>query len=91
MPDKEARLAATHLLEAIQRIRRYVAGMDEAVFLADPLTSDAVALNLLVIGENASRFPIALRRDETSFDWRDVVALRNRIAHGYESLSFPII
>lgn len=65
--------------------------MDEATFLADAVTCDAVALNLLVIGENASRFPVDLRRDDASFDWRDVVALRRRIAHGYESLSFPVI
>lgn len=91
MPDKETRLAARHILEAIERIRSYLAGMDEAAFLADSLTRDAVAMNLLVIGENATRLPIDLRSQEPELDWQDAIALRHRIAHGYERLSFEVI
>ena len=43
-----------HILQAIQRIERYVAGIDEVVFLASEIVQDAVIRNLEVIGE-ASR------------------------------------
>lgn len=43
-----------HILEAIQRILRYVEDIDEVRFLEDPKTQDAVIRNLEIIGE-ASR------------------------------------
>lgn len=91
MPSKDATLAAAQILEAVERIRDYLTGLDEAAFLADGRTRDAVAMNLLVIGENATRLPTDLRREEVQFDWQDAIALRHRIAHGYESLSFAVI
>lgn len=43
-----------HLLEAIQRVERYSAGIDEVAFVASEIVQDAVIRNLEVIGE-ASR------------------------------------
>lgn len=43
-----------HILEAIQRIERYVGSIGEADFLASEIVQDAVIRNLEVIGE-ASR------------------------------------
>lgn len=43
-----------HILEAIERISRYVEDMDEVAFLNDPRTQDAVIRNFEIIGE-ASR------------------------------------
>jgi uncharacterized protein with HEPN domain len=46
-----------HILEAIERIQQYTAGMDEAGFAGDQKTIDAVVRNFQVIGE-ASTFKI---------------------------------
>lgn len=40
-----------HIVEAIERIRRYVQNMDEAAFAADQRTQDAVIRNFEIIGE----------------------------------------
>lgn len=41
----------SHILEAIQRIRRYVEDIDEVTFLDDSKTQDAVIRNFEIIGE----------------------------------------
>jgi uncharacterized protein with HEPN domain len=40
-----------HIVEAIDRVRRYVEGMVEVEFLQDEKTQDAVIRNFEVIGE----------------------------------------
>lgn len=45
----------SHILEAIDRIGRYVGGMDEAAFLGNLLVQDAVVRNIEIIGEASNR------------------------------------
>jgi len=62
-PMEEQRLAdyLGHILEAIARCQRYVEGLDEAAFLRDEKTQDAVIRTFEVIGEASinikKRFP----------------------------------
>jgi uncharacterized protein with HEPN domain len=91
LPDASARTHATELLEAILKIESFVAGVDQAAFLLDVMRRDAVAMNLLVIGESAARLPAEVRDLEPEIDWVASIGLRNRIAHGYSSISFTIV
>lgn len=45
----------------------------------------------MVIGESAARLPGPVRDLEPEIDWRAAIDLRNRIAHGYSSISFSIV
>jgi uncharacterized protein with HEPN domain len=54
MPEEE-RLRLEAIVERIALVRSWVAGMDEAAFLAHLMARDAVALSILVIGETARR------------------------------------
>lgn len=91
MPERSDGLFLARMLEAIERIRLYTHDMDQAAFLADPKTCDAVAMNLLAIGENASKISPEVRALAPEADWRDAINLRHRIAHGYDDLSFSIL
>lgn len=91
MPDASIRAPLAELWEAIEQIEAYVDGVDQAGFIADRMRRDAVALNLLVIGESAARLPASVRDLEPEIDWRAAIDLRNRIAHGYSSISFTIV
>ena len=82
---------ASRILDAVLRIRDYIRDMDQAGFLAHALTSDAVSMNLLAIGENASKLSPAARALTPEIEWRDAINLRHRIAHGYEDLSLSIL
>lgn len=74
------------LLEAMGRIRNYLDGFDEDRFCDDARTMDAVALNLLVIGECSIHLSDAFKA-QVRAPWPRVAGLRHRIAHGYQSLS----
>ena len=76
--------------EAIRRVALYTAGFTPDGFLEDLRTIDAVALNLLVIGECANRLPAPLKLRSTQ-PWSKMIALRHRIAHGYTSVDPDVL
>ena len=83
-----------HLKECAERMLSYVEGMTEADFMADQRTQQAVLMNLMVFGETATR----IHKKYSSFiekhqelPWRQMSAMRNRIAHGYFEIEFSIV
>ena len=83
-----------HILEAIQRIQRYCADLDEAVFLKNEMIQDAVIKNFEVIGEASKnidrRFPDFLRKN-SSLPLIDAYEMRNALAHGYFKVDLEIL
>ncbi len=75
------------MLECIGRIGIYLDGYDEDRFVNDKRTIDAVALNLLVIGECATQLSPGLKM-QVPAPWTQIIGLRHRIAHGYFGLSW---
>ena len=46
---------------------------------------------LEVVGEAASRVPVDERSQYPQIPWSQIVALRNRLIHGYDSVDFDIL
>ena len=73
---------------------RYAAGMTHGEFLADEKTQQAVAMNLLLIGEAVAsiveRFPEFVG-SHAEIRWSAMRGLRNRIAHDYFGLDFQVL
>ena len=72
----------------------FTAGMTEADFLDDRKTQAAVVMTLLIIGEAASR--IAARSPDfvasnPDLPWNAMRGMRNRAAHGYETIRFDVV
>ena len=85
MPDRDtARLI--EIATAAGYIETFVTGLDEATFLGDSRTSAAVAMYLIVIGESARALSDATQGEAPEIPWPQIVALRNRIAHGYQTI-----
>ena len=83
-----------HILEAIRRITRYTKGMDEAAFLKDERTQDAVIRNIEVIGEATNNIQQADKRfvkQHSAVPWKVMRAMRNRVAHGYFEIDWKIV
>jgi len=83
-----------HILQAIERIQSYVADIDEAVFLQNEMTQDAVIRNLEVIGEACRnidrRYPeFAARYPELPLV--SAYEMRNALAHGYFEIDLTIV
>jgi len=83
-----------HMLEAIELIRSYVEGFSKEEFLADRRTQQAVILNIVVIGEAATKladeYPEFVAR-YPDVQWKSMRGMRNRMAHGYFDINLDIV
>jgi len=83
-----------HLRFAAREALIFVEGLDTQAFMADRRTQQAVAMNLILIGEEASKI-LANHREFTvahpEIDWRAIRGMRNRIAHNYVEISFDTV
>ena len=83
-----------HMLEAARQACSYVEGLSRQDFFDDKRTQQAVILNLILIGEEATK----LLRDNEAFadqhaqvPWRGMKGMRNRIAHGYFEINLETV
>lgn len=83
-----------HMLEAIKLARNYTEGLSREDFLADKKTQQAVILNILVIGEAATKladsYPEFVAR-HADVPWQQMRGMRNRMAHGYFEINLDIV
>lgn len=77
--------------EAIERIERYIAGMDYEGFVDDIKTQDAVVRNLEIIGEAIKNLTFSLRKKYSKVDWKDFTGLRDKIIHFYFGIKWDIV
>jgi uncharacterized protein with HEPN domain len=83
-----------HIIEAIDRIGRYVDDMIEVDFLEDEKTQDAVVRNFEIIGEaarNIARHHPAFAAAHPEVPWDVMYTMRNRVAHGYFKVDYEIV
>jgi len=83
-----------HIVEAIERIHRYVEDMSEVEFLDDEKTQDAVVRNFEIIGEasrNIERCHPDYAQAHPEIPWIFMYTMRNRIAHGYFKVDFELV
>lgn len=82
------------MIESARLIEGYVAGMDAAAFGADRRTQQAVVLNLLALGEVATRVlqdHAAFADAHADIDWRSMKGIRNRIARDIFDLEHEVV
>ena len=90
MPEEE-RLRLLAIAERIALVRSWTEDVTEAEFLADLKGRDAAAMSLLVIGETARRLLDETKARAPEIPWSAIVSLRNRIAHGYETVDHRLV
>lgn len=83
-----------HILEAIESIQTYTAGLDVQTFMADRKTRDAVIRNLEIIGEacnNVAKKHSTFALEHAHVPWGFAYEMRNALAHGYFNVDFEIV
>jgi uncharacterized protein with HEPN domain len=88
---RDYRLYLDDILDAIQKVRDYVRGMDYDKFSSDTKTQDAVVRNLEIIGEASRQLPAEVRRKVATIEWAKIMSLRNILVHEYFGVNLPII
>jgi len=83
-----------HILQAIERINRYVENKDESDFLQDEMLQDAVIRNIEIIGEaakNVERIAPEFTAQYPDVPWAILYAMRNRVTHGYFDVDVELV
>lgn len=91
MPPEEWRQRIRDILEAIEDIRQYTAVVSYGDFAADRKTAQAVAFNLAVIGEAATRIPSEVHARAPQIPWAKMRAMRNVLIHQYWQIDPAIL
>lgn len=82
------------MLEAAQQALAYVEGYEKPDFLEDKRTQQAVVLNLILIGEEATKVLVTFpdfANAHPAIPWRSMKGMRNRIAHGYHEINMDTV
>jgi uncharacterized protein with HEPN domain len=91
MSKRKPEVLVADMRGAMDRIERYVVGMDHDAFLADDKTVDAVVRNLEIIGEASRKMPDDFKTRHPSVPWAQMAGLRNRVVHDYTGVDLEIV
>lgn len=83
MPHRNWQLRITDIIEAIETVLHYVAGMTYDRFASDRKTIDAVLRNFTIIGEAAAHLSEDLTEMHPEVPWREMRDMRNITVHEY--------
>ena len=85
------RLTAGQMLDVVGRIRGLVRGQTRKTFDADEVRQLALLHLIQTLGEAASRTSIVFREQHPDLPWTQMIAMRNRIVHGYDHVDPDIV
>ncbi|MFV2040729.1 MAG: DUF86 domain-containing protein [Candidatus Hydrothermarchaeales archaeon] len=91
MPERDQRLFLADIVEAIEKIERYTAGMSLENLLEDSKTMDAVVRNLEILGEAVKNFNAKTKKAHPEIDWKGIAGMRDRLTHGYFGVDPTIV
>ena len=72
-----------HMIQAMERIRRYTKGKTFDEFIADDMMYYAVVKNIEILGEAANMLTEEFRNKHPMTPWKLVSGMRNYIVHEY--------
>jgi len=90
MVDRDESLYLADIRDAIGRVLLYTA-KGRAAFFADPMTQDAVARNLEVMGQAVKGLSQETRDAHPEIPWKKIAATRDRVIHGYFRVDLDIV
>lgn len=80
---REWRFYIDDMIAFAEKVVAYTNGLDQQAFITSGLVYDATLRKLELIGEAATHVPDDVRTAHPQVLWRQVVATRNRLIHGY--------
>jgi len=91
MSEREWRFYLDDMIDFTEKILLYTEGYGLTAFEASGITYDATVRNLELLGEAATHIPPEIRDGSPEIQWRQVIATRNRLIHGYLGIDNDIL
>lgn len=89
--SREWPLFVADMLDFCQRVLEFSEGLEFKTFAQGTRERDALLLNIILLGEAASHVPEEIRSAWKDIPWREMVATRNALVHGYFAISDAIL
>ena len=90
-PQRDPRLQADDILQAIANIEADTAGLDFERFVADRRVRQLVERNLEIISEASRRIPDRLKATEPEVPWQEIAGIGNVLRHDYGAVRPDIL
>lgn len=91
MSRHEADVRLRHMLDHAREAVAMASGRTRGDLDTDRQLNLALVRLLEIIGEAAGRVPAEERALHPNIPWPEIVGLRNRLIHGYDSVDFDIL
>ncbi len=80
-----------HILDAVDKIRMYVADYSQSTFLESTLIQDGVIRQMEIMGEASRRISPDTRMQHPDIPWREMAAMRNKLIHDYFGIDLQLV
>lgn len=91
MPHRGWQMRIEDILEAIERIQNWTEDSTRESFCVDARTVQAVAYNLLIVGEAVNAIPEVVQCQHPQVPWSKMRAMRNVVVHQYFDMDPDIL
>jgi uncharacterized protein with HEPN domain len=85
------KVRATHILDAIAEIGKYLEGVTYEEFVADSEKRFATIKQIEIIGEACNNITETIRETYPDIEWRSIKGFRNISIHEYFDVSVPLV
>jgi uncharacterized protein with HEPN domain len=79
------------MLDAISKIRTFLAGFDFETFAKDDKTQFAVIRALEIIGEASKKIPDNIKIIYSDVPWREIAGMRDKLIHDYFGIDLDVV
>lgn len=88
---KDNKIYLCHIIEAIEKIDRYIKNETLESFMSNDLVVDAVVRELEIIGEAANKVGEEFQEQCSQLPWSQMKGMRNRLIHEYFGVDRKIV
>ncbi|MCD6512089.1 MAG: DUF86 domain-containing protein [Thermoplasmata archaeon] len=88
---RDYKLFIKDIVDAIESIEEFVAGMNFEEFKNDDKTVSAVVRKLEIVGEATKNIPDETKEKYPNLPWKEMAKIRDKLIHGYFVVDFEIV
>ena len=91
MTQHDVRLRLRHMYDHAKEAVELLAKKQKEDLAQDRLLELALVRLVEIVGEAANRIPADCQVQYPSIPWREIVGMRNRLAHGYDAIDLKVL
>ena len=85
------KIRVQHMIDASEEALAFISGVTEEAFSKNRMLILSVIKDIEIIGEAASRISKETRMEHQNIPWQDIIAMRNRLIHGYFDVDIKLV